>query len=131
VDQQPAAEAPAEETVPVTVPESPTQEQDETEQVMEQQLTDLDGEEIKPESDSCNCKPLSSIFQCKKEGRFSDKSNCRNYYRCVPDEEGFVADMFECDMGYAFDQTTGGCVPEVESKCKQGKFYSNKACLVQ
>lgn len=87
---------------------------------MEQELTDLDGEEIKPESEKCNCKPLASLFQCKKEGRFADKSNCRNYYRCVTDEEGFVADQFECDMGFAFDPATEACVPEAQSTCKKG-----------
>lgn len=88
---------------------------------MEQQLTDLDAEEIKPESEQCNCKPLSSIFQCKKEGRFADKSNCRNYYRCTSDEDGFAADQFECDMGFAFDPATEACVPEAQSKCKKRK----------
>ena len=101
----------------------------ETEQIGEQELTSLDTEEITPEDESCNCKPLARIFQCKKDGRFSDKQNCRNYYRCSKSEdgEGFNADMFECDMGYAFEEETASCVPESESKCIKEKATRSKS----
>lgn len=87
----------------------------------EQQLTNMDEDEIEPEDEDCNCKPVQKVFQCKKEGKFADKKSCQNFYRCTTDEEegGFEADQFECDLGKAFDEASGKCVPEDESECKK------------
>ena len=105
-------------------PESPSQEQQQPESNVEQQLTNMDEDEIAPEDEDCNCKPVSSIFQCKQEGKFADKKNCKNFYRCTNDDSGgFIADQFECDMGNAFDESVGKCVPESQSKCKSGLFW--------
>ena len=104
-------------------PESPAPQQqlpDQPEDDVEQQLTNMDEDEITPEDEDCNCKPVSSVFQCKQEGRFADRKNCKNFYRCTNDGGGFIADQFECDMGSAFDEDTGKCVPESQSKCKSG-----------
>lgn len=84
-----------------------------------QQLTNLDEDEIEPEEEDCNCKPVQSVFQCKEEGKFADKKSCKNFYRCTTSGDGFKADQFECDMGMAFDEEQFKCVPESESKCKQ------------
>ena len=131
-EQKPDEQAPSEDSAGEPTPDEQKSEEpspdaqksegekDETEQVMEQELTNVDGDEIKPEDEDCNCKPLSSIFQCKSEGRFPDRTNCQNYYRCTSDNGGFTADMFECDMGFAFDADTSKCVPEAESKCQKG-----------
>ncbi|CAH2235258.1 jg20633 [Pararge aegeria aegeria] len=46
---------------------------------------------------------------CKEEGYFGDKNNCKNFYRCVHDQDGYTKYDFTCGDGTIWDQDIIAC----------------------
>lgn len=58
-----------------------------------------------------SCNQVASNFECWSDGVFPDLGNCRAFYDCAVDEgEKLVFDSYQCNTGYVFDPTEGGCI---------------------
>jgi hypothetical protein len=61
---------------------------------------------------------VATNFECWSDGVFPDIANCRAFYDCALDEgDNLVVDAYQCNAGYVFDPTEGGCVRATGRNC--------------
>ncbi|XP_041978469.1 serine-rich adhesin for platelets [Aricia agestis] len=67
------------------------------------------GTSAKATSTTESTKPTNKD-ECKEDGYFGSSSNCKNFYRCVSNENGgYTKYDFTCGEGTVWDQTILGC----------------------